>query len=109
MHSGEEANLRRKSILVAVVAAFLLAGAGALALDLWLDLEGVALGIHGWLALSLGVALSLVIGVGLMALVFVSARRGYDDIGGSSDPGRQGPPGWEAERAPPEPGDKAQR
>ena len=35
--------------------------------------------VHGWVALSLGVFFSLLIGCGLMALVFYSSRRGYDD------------------------------
>lgn len=79
----------RIAVLVAFLAAALV-GAGILALNLWLELEGVSLGFHGWLALGLGVALSLVVGVGLMALVFLSARRGYDDLGdASSDPGRR--------------------
>ncbi len=34
---------------------------------------------HGWLALGLGAGLTMALGVGLMALVFFSARRGYDD------------------------------
>ena len=33
----------------------------------------------GWLALALGVAVTLGLGVGLMALVFISSRRGYDE------------------------------
>ncbi len=36
-------------------------------------------GIHLWLALGLGAFFSFAIGGGLMALVFISARRGYDD------------------------------
>jgi hypothetical protein len=35
--------------------------------------------IHGWIALGLGTLLSLALGGGLMALVFHSARKGYDD------------------------------
>ena len=35
----------------------------------------------GWLALVLGVIFTLALGVGLMALVFISNRRGYDEIG----------------------------
>lgn len=35
--------------------------------------------IHGWIALILGTLLSLALGGGLMALVFHSARKGYDD------------------------------
>jgi hypothetical protein len=41
--------------------------------------------IHGWIALSLGIVVSLAVGVGLMALVFFSARRGYDDGVGPGD------------------------
>jgi hypothetical protein len=35
--------------------------------------------IHGWIALGLGTFLSLAVGGGLMALVFYSARKGYDE------------------------------
>ena len=35
---------------------------------------------HGYIALAAGVTLSLLVGGGLMALVFFSARKGYDDI-----------------------------
>ena len=43
--------------------------------------------IHGWIALTLGVVVSMAVGVGLMALVFFSARRGYDDDAGPGDNG----------------------
>lgn len=33
----------------------------------------------GYVALVLGVVFSLVVGVGLMALVFYSSRKGYDE------------------------------
>jgi hypothetical protein len=36
----------------------------------------------GWLAMGLGVVVTLALGIGLMALVFISSRRGYDEIGG---------------------------
>ena len=35
----------------------------------------------GWLAMGLGVVVTLALGIGLMALVFISSRRGYDEIG----------------------------
>ena len=35
----------------------------------------------GWLAMGLGVIVTLGLGIGLMALVFISNRRGYDEIG----------------------------
>jgi hypothetical protein len=68
-------------VLALVLVVFLVAAAGV-ALHLWLSLEGVRLGLHGWIALGAGVGLSLVVGVGLMALVFFSARRGYDETAG---------------------------
>lgn len=43
------------------------------------DWDASAMSIHGWIALSLGTLLSLAVGGGLMALLFYSARRGYDD------------------------------
>ncbi|MGE0596372.1 MAG: hypothetical protein AB7P07_08400 [Hyphomonadaceae bacterium] len=41
--------------------------------------DASAMSLHGWIALSLGTVLSLVVGGGLMALVFHSARHGYDE------------------------------
>lgn len=41
--------------------------------------DGSAMSVHGWIALGLGTFLSLALGGGLMALVFHSARKGYDD------------------------------
>ena len=43
------------------------------------DWDASAMSIHGWIALTLGTLLSLALGCGLMALVFHSARKGYDD------------------------------
>jgi hypothetical protein len=41
--------------------------------------DASAMSVHGWVALGLGTFLSLAVGGGLMALVFYSARKGYDD------------------------------
>ena len=46
---------------------------------MWGRLDDVQIGAHGFLALGLGVLLSLGLGIGLMSLVFFSSRRGYDD------------------------------
>ncbi|HEY8335844.1 MAG TPA: hypothetical protein VIQ05_18805 [Tardiphaga sp.] len=45
----------------------------------WTSAEGVTMSIHGWIALWLGTIFSLVIGCGLMALMFYSSRSGYDE------------------------------
>lgn len=41
--------------------------------------DSSAMSVHGWIALGIGTFLSLAVGGGLMALVFYSARKGYDD------------------------------
>jgi hypothetical protein len=38
-----------------------------------------AVGGHGWAALVIGAVLTFAVGAGLMALVFFSSRRGYDE------------------------------
>lgn len=67
--------------LVLIAAAALAATAGIVWYLAWADaaLGDVALGFHGWLALILGVVVTLALGLGLMRLVYVSNRRGYDD------------------------------
>jgi hypothetical protein len=35
--------------------------------------------IHGWIAMTIGIVISLGLGAGLMALTFFSSRHGYDD------------------------------
>ena len=46
----------------------------------WTEGASVFMSGHGWAALSLGVVFSIVIGCGLMALMFYSSRSGYDDV-----------------------------
>jgi hypothetical protein len=40
--------------------------------------QGVQISVHGYIAMALGIFFSLVVGVGLMTLVFYSSRAGYD-------------------------------
>lgn len=44
-----------------------------------LTLPGEAMPNNGYVALVLGVLLSLIVGCGLMALIFYSSRHGYDE------------------------------
>lgn len=48
---------------------------------LWADIGESEISLAGWVAMGLGVAVTLALGIGLMALVFISSRRGYDDLG----------------------------
>ena len=45
----------------------------------WTELGEVEMSYHGWIALTLGTVFTFLVGAGLMALVFFSSRRGYDD------------------------------
>ena len=47
--------------------------------------------IHGWIALGLGVFFSVIVGCGLMALMFFSSRRGYDERASEISIRREGP------------------
>jgi hypothetical protein len=47
----------------------------------WTDIGDSEISGAGWLAMGLGVVATLALGIGLMALVFTSSRRGYDEIG----------------------------
>jgi hypothetical protein len=51
----------------------------------WVRLGGDAIPLYGWFALLGGVFFSLLVGGGLMALVFYSSRHGYDDLTRDSD------------------------
>ena len=40
------------------------------------------MGFHGWLAMILGIVFTIVVGCGLMGLMFYSSRYGYDERAG---------------------------
>lgn len=53
----------------------------------WLHLAGAIIPVYGWVAIVGGVMFSLLVGGGLMALVFYSNRHGYDDLSGGDGGG----------------------
>ncbi len=60
----------------------LLGLSAAVALWVWRELGDVAIEPEGWLALAGGAAATLLLGIGLMVLVYQSHRRGFDDRAG---------------------------
>jgi hypothetical protein len=48
----------------------------------WERLGGGAIPLYGYVAIAGGVVVSLLVGGGLMALVYYSNRHGYDDLSG---------------------------
>jgi fatty acid desaturase len=64
--------------LFAALFAILIA-AGWYAAGAWSTVSGPPMPTTGYVAMILGVVFSLVVGCGLMALLFYSSRHGYDD------------------------------
>jgi hypothetical protein len=54
----------------------------------WTSLSGPPMPATGYVALILGVVFSLVVGFGLMGLLFYSSRHGYDEPHPSEDDDR---------------------
>jgi hypothetical protein len=70
----------RSWIAVAIAGAVLVAVVGTIA-GFWASLGESEISLAGWVAMGLGVVVTLALGVGLMTLVFISNRRGYDELG----------------------------
>ena len=64
---------------ILVVLMSLLAATVVIATTGWSLGSGTDVPASGYVALALGVVFSLAVGFGLMALVFYSSRRGYDE------------------------------
>jgi len=75
-------NWKSTWIAVAVAIAVLIVVIVAMA-SVWSGLGDTGMSAAGWAALVLGAILTLALGIGLMALVFISNRRGFDEPGGS--------------------------
>jgi hypothetical protein len=67
------------TIAVVVVLFAILAAAGWYASEAFTAVQGPPMPAVGYLAMGLGIFFSLVVGIGLMALLFYSSRHGYDE------------------------------
>ena len=74
-----------QSFLAIGVGAAVVLAVGIVVASLWSGIGDSEISLAGWLALSAGVVLTLGLGTGLMALVFISSRRGYDEGGRKED------------------------
>jgi hypothetical protein len=80
--------MRKYLVMLPLVA--LLAVAVYFAIFSWRAIEGPPMPGEGHVAMWLGIVFSLVVGCGLMALVFYSSRQGYDDAAGHAQNDRDG-------------------
>jgi hypothetical protein len=67
------------SWIAAGAALVLVAAVAVMAIVNWSGIGDAGIDLNGWIALFLGVLATLGLGIGLMALVFISNRRGYDE------------------------------
>jgi hypothetical protein len=67
------------TILVAAILLAVLAGATVWSVWVWTSVGNVAISGHGYAAIVLMIVVTLAVGCGLMALVFYSSRKGYDE------------------------------
>jgi hypothetical protein len=68
-----------RALLTVAVLVGLLGATAGVAFWAWQEMGEVEISRHGLIALGLGAVATFALGAGLMALVFFSNRRGYDD------------------------------
>ena len=76
---------RSAGTIAIVVAALIVAIVVVISVGNWNFIGNSGIDLNGWIALILGVIVTLAVGIGLMALVFISNRRGYDEPPDKSD------------------------
>lgn len=72
-------SMGKGSWVVLVILLLLLSGTLFVSYLGWASVAGTDVPAGGYIALALGVIFSLVVGCGLMALLFYSSRQGYDE------------------------------
>jgi hypothetical protein len=75
---GAKLNIIAKTALILPLLAILVASAWYAA-GAWIALSGPPMPATGYIAMTLGIVFSLLVGCGLMALLFYSSRHGYDE------------------------------
>ena len=87
MANEKPKSLRPVLLLVAALGTILVT-AVVMAVDVWSGAGDAVMSVHGYVAMALGIAATLALGGGLMALVFFSSRRGYDEAASGDEDDR---------------------
>jgi hypothetical protein len=84
-----------KAVLIVAILLGVLAIVVGWAIYVWKQLGDVHMSWHGYAAMILGIVFSLLVGCGLMGLLFYSSRHGYDE---PFDPNQSKPNGKKTPR-----------
>ena len=76
--------IRRGTWIAVAVAVVAVVAVLAVVAGLWSQVGDVEISVGGWIAMAFGVLFAMALGIGLMALVFISSRRGFDEPDGDS-------------------------
>ena len=71
--------MTRSNWIAVTIAAIVVAAVSAIVAGMWAAIGEVDISAGGWAAMVYGVLVALGLGFGLMALLFFSSRRGYDE------------------------------
>ena len=69
-----------RNLLGIAIAAAVVVVVIAVCVGLWGIVGTSEISVAGWVAMIFGIIATLALGIGLMALVFISNRRGYDEV-----------------------------
>jgi hypothetical protein len=61
------------------VAAVVVVVLAVIGIEFWNGIGDSDISPAGWVAMGIGIVVTLALGIGLMTLVFISSRRGYDE------------------------------
>jgi predicted PurR-regulated permease PerM len=78
---GRRLNGSIRTWLASALATAVILAVIAAVVYLWSGVGDSEISVAGELAMALGVLVALALGIGLMSLVFISSRRGYDEAG----------------------------
>jgi hypothetical protein len=76
--------IRARNSVAVILAAVVLLVVAVIA-NWWTGIVDTDISRAGWVAMGLGAIFTIVLGVGLMSLVFISNRRGYDEPSRTED------------------------
>ena len=71
--------MSRSNILTILSAIIVVVACGAFVIFGMIKLTGVEMSVHGWIALGLGITVSLALGGTLSTVLVISRRRGFDE------------------------------